>query len=99
MVTFGNSEHPKRIEDFGNFNTKQGITLLSISLFLRTLVQHERFSEVTTAFWSGKPISIEGIVGGSCALAAVALFQHGDGTMVLITPTADDAERVVEDMA
>jgi len=69
-----------------------------VSRFVRTLGQDALFSETATALWSGKPISIEGIAGGSCALAAAALFQHGNGSMVIITPNADDAEKIAEDI-
>jgi len=70
----------------------------SVNPFVRTLLQNERFVESATALWSGMPISASGVVGSSCALAAVALFQHGNGSMVAVTPTADAAEQVAEDL-
>ena len=69
-----------------------------VNPFVQTLVQNERFSESAVALWSGKAISVEGIVGGSCALAVAALFQQGSGSMIVITPTADAAENVAEDL-
>jgi len=41
---------------------------------------------------------VEGVVGGSSGLAAAALFQHGNGSMILITPTAEAAELIAEDI-
>ena len=61
-------------------------------------MQNERFVESGTALWSGMPISASDFVGGSCALAASALFQQGRGSMLLVTPTAEMAEQVAEDL-
>ena len=69
------------------------------NLFVRSLIQNERFSEAATALWSNQPISAEGIVGSSCALAAVALLQYGNGTLILVTPNAPSAEQIAEDIA
>jgi len=69
-----------------------------VNPFVRSLVQSMHFSEAATALWGGKPISVEGIAGSSCALAVVALFQHGSGSMILITPNAHCAEQVAGDM-
>ena len=68
------------------------------SPFVRTLVQDRRFAESAIALWGGQSISVEGIVGGSCALAAASLFQFGNGSMVIITPNADTAEQVANDL-
>ena len=68
-------------------------------MFTQTLLQDTSFSAAATALWNGQSISTEGIVGGSCALAVAALFQQGNGTMLLITPSADFAERIAEDVA
>ena len=70
-----------------------------VSQFSQTLVQNALFSEAATALWSGQSISMEGIAGSSCALAFAALFQHGKGSMIVITPNADDAEKIAEDVA
>ena len=70
----------------------------NVNPFARSLVQDERFSGAAAALWSGKSISVESIVGGACALAAAALFQHGNSSMVLITPNADAAENIAEDI-
>ena len=70
----------------------------NVNPFVQILVQNGRFSESATALWSGMAISVEGIVGGSCALAAAALFQQGDDSLIVITPTADAAEYVAEDL-
>jgi len=70
-----------------------------VNAFVRSLVQERHFSESAAALWSGKSISVEGIVGGSAALAAAALFQCGNGSMILVTPTADAAEQIAEDAA
>lgn len=66
--------------------------------FVRSLVQNEHFSEAASALWSGQPISVEGVVGGACALAAAALFQHGHGSLILVTPNAESAEHVADDL-
>jgi len=65
---------------------------------MRTLVQDMRFAESAAALWSGQSISVEGVVGGSCALVAAALFQHGDGSMVIVTPNSDSAEHIADDL-
>lgn len=71
----------------------------NVTLFVRALLQDAAFSEAASALWNGQPISLEGIAGSSCALAAAALFQHGSGSMILVTPTADAAEQIAEDIA
>jgi len=70
----------------------------NVNPFVQTLIQDMHFSEAATALWSGKPISVEGIAGSSCALAAAALFQQGNGSMILIAPNADSAEQIAEDV-
>jgi len=70
----------------------------SVNPFVRSLIQDVHFSESAAALWNGKPISVEGIAGSSCALATAALFQHGDGSMIAITPDADSAEKIAEDI-
>jgi transcription-repair coupling factor (superfamily II helicase) len=65
---------------------------------VRALVQDAAFSGAVSALWSGQSISAEGIAGSSCALAAAALFQHGKGTMILVTPNADTAEQIADDI-
>ena len=70
----------------------------NVNPFVQALVQNERFSESAAALWNGEAISVEGIVGGSCALAVAALFQQGNGSMIVITPNADAAECVAEDL-
>ena len=71
---------------------------MSINPFVQTFMQNERFVESGAALWSGMPVSASGFVGGSCALAAAALFQQGRGSMVIVTPTTDTAEQVAEDL-
>jgi len=61
-------------------------------------MQDECLSESATAFWSGEAISLEGIAGSSCALAAAALFQYGNDSMIIITPNAETAEQIAEDV-
>ena len=70
---------------------------MSIPKF-RAPAQESLFSEAASALWGGESISMEGIVGGSAALAAAALFQHGNGTIIIVTPNADSAEQIAEDM-
>ena len=69
-----------------------------VNPFVQFLVQNVHFSEAATALWGGKAISAEGIAGGSSALAAAALFRYGSGTMILITPNANSAEQIAEDI-
>jgi len=71
--------------------------------FVQSLVQDAHFAETATALWSGKPISVEGIAGSSCALATAALFQYGNlhtgnGSIILITPNTNSAEQIAEDI-
>jgi len=69
-----------------------------INPFVQFLMQDVHFSEAATALWNGTPISVEGIAGGSCALAATALFQRGNGSMIVITPNIDSAEQIAGDI-
>jgi transcription-repair coupling factor (superfamily II helicase) len=64
---------------------------------MRTLTQKTVFSEMATALWGGQPISAEGIVGSSSALAVAALFQHGNGSLILVAPDVLSAEQIAED--
>jgi len=72
---------------------------------VRTLVQEAALSEAASALWSGQSISSEGIAGSSCALAVAALFHYGNGTttgngtMVVVTPNVDSAEKIADDIA
>ena len=66
--------------------------------FVQTLYQESAFSEAASALWEGRSISVEGIVGGSCALVADALFRYGHGSMILITPDHDAAEQMAGDI-
>ena len=67
-------------------------------LFVQTLIQEASFIGAASALWNGKSISSENIAGSSCALAAAALFQCGNGSMVIVTPNADSAEQIAEDI-
>jgi transcription-repair coupling factor (superfamily II helicase) len=66
--------------------------------FIQTLHQESAFFEAASALWQGESISVEGIVGSSCALAAAALFQCGHESMILVTPNANAAEQMAEDV-
>jgi len=67
--------------------------------FVQPLIQDVSFSAAAAALWSGQPISVEGIAGGSCALAVAALFRQGNDSMLLITPNGDSAVQIAEDVA
>jgi len=69
------------------------------STLIGTLIHDVSFSQAATALWSGQSISAEGIVGGSCAFAAAALFQQGNGSMLLVTPASNGAEQIANDVA
>ena len=71
---------------------------MSANSLVQTFLQESAFSEAATALWGGQPISLEGIVGSSCALTAAALFQSGNGSMIIVAPNADAAEQIAEDM-
>jgi transcription-repair coupling factor (superfamily II helicase) len=64
----------------------------------RFLIQDASFSEAATALWGGESISVDGIVGGSCALTIAALSEHGSGSMIVVTPNSDSAEQIAEDI-
>ena len=66
--------------------------------FVQTLDLGSAFSKAASALWKGQSISVEGIVGGSSTLAAAVLFQHGNGSMLIVTPNADSAEQFAEDI-
>jgi transcription-repair coupling factor (superfamily II helicase) len=69
-----------------------------VNPFIQTFVQDEHFAEAACALWSWQSISVDGIVGSSCALTAAALFQHGNGTMIIVTPNVDSAEQIADDI-
>jgi transcription-repair coupling factor (superfamily II helicase) len=71
---------------------------IDIHPLVQTFGQEPAFAGAATALWGGTSISAEGIVGGSCALAATALFQQGNGSMILITSNADAAEQIAGDL-
>ena len=65
---------------------------------VQLLVQEAAFSGAASALWSGQSISAEGIAGSSSALAVAALFQHGNGTIMVVTPNTDSAEQITDDI-
>ena len=66
--------------------------------FAQMLIQDASFSEAASALWDGKSISAEGFAGGSSGLAIAALFQHGNGSIVVVTSNADSAEQIADDI-
>jgi transcription-repair coupling factor (superfamily II helicase) len=66
--------------------------------FVRMLLHDAAFSEAAAALWSGKSISVDGITGSSCALAITALLQSANDSMIVVTPNAETAENVAEDI-
>ncbi|MDR0336024.1 MAG: hypothetical protein LBI18_02940 [Planctomycetaceae bacterium] len=66
--------------------------------FFQHLLDYVPFSEAVVALWSGKSISVDGVHGGVCALAAVAIRQSGNKPITLLTATTEQAEQIIDDL-
>ena len=86
------------IFEFPNKSTKTDTMSTDVSRLAQALLQHAPFAEAVAALWSGQPISVEGMTGSSCALAVAALFPYGSGSMIVVTPNADTAEQIADDL-
>ena len=74
------------------------MTSINGNRLAQTLFHHVPFAEAATALWSGQPISAEGIIGSSCALAVAALVPYGNGSIIVVTPNAYVAEQIASDL-
>jgi transcription-repair coupling factor (superfamily II helicase) len=66
--------------------------------FSQFLLNNTAFAEAVSELWNGKSISVDGVVGSSCALAVAAVAQRGKKPVLIIVPTQDDAEKIVNDL-
>ncbi|MDR1140381.1 MAG: hypothetical protein LBL62_01725 [Planctomycetaceae bacterium] len=66
--------------------------------FFQHLLDYAPFSEAVSELWSGKSISVDGVHGGACALAAVAIRQNGNRPILILTATAEQAEQITDDL-
>lgn len=79
--------------------TETSLMSTEINSFVRTLAHSAVFSEAATALWGRESISLEGIAGGSCALAIASFFQRGTESLIVITPDTDAADNIASDIA
>jgi transcription-repair coupling factor (superfamily II helicase) len=71
--------------------------LNGIPPFADILLHYSPFAEAVSELWNGKSISVDGVVGSSCALAAAAIAQAGDKPVLVIVPETE-VERVCDDL-
>jgi transcription-repair coupling factor (superfamily II helicase) len=70
----------------------------TIPLFSQLLLGHAPFAEAVSELWSGKPISVDGVQGGACALAAAAIRQAGNMPILILTAATEQAEQITDDL-
>ncbi|MCR4415154.1 MAG: hypothetical protein NUV77_22260 [Thermoguttaceae bacterium] len=65
---------------------------------VRRLELQEGFSDVVASLLAGHAATLDGVWGSSCALVAAALAAHAPAPLVVVCPTADDADELVDDL-
>ncbi|GHT17070.1 hypothetical protein FACS1894189_2280 [Planctomycetales bacterium] len=71
--------------------------LSGIPPFADILLHYSPFAEAVSELWNGKSISVDGVVGSSCALAVAAVAQSGDKPVLVVVPEAE-MEQVADDL-
>src|SRR5438034_547064 len=64
----------------------------------RTLKNYADFDRAIEALAAGRPASIDGVWGSSCALVAAALAENASGPLVVILPTQREADDIAGDV-
>ncbi len=62
------------------------------------LAEQDGFGEVVRELQSGHAGTFDGVWGSSCALLAAALTGKGHGPLVVVCPTADEADDFLDDL-
>ena len=63
------------------------------------LERQEGFAEVVESLTGGHAATLDGVWGSSCALAAAALAAHVPATLVVVCPTVEQADELIDDLA
>jgi transcription-repair coupling factor (superfamily II helicase) len=63
------------------------------------LERQEGFAEVVESLCGGHAATLDGVWGSSCALAAAALAAHVPATLVVVCPTVEQADELIDDLA
>ncbi|MGB7735052.1 MAG: transcription-repair coupling factor [Thermoguttaceae bacterium] len=63
------------------------------------LERQEGFAEVVESLRGGHAATLDGVWGSSCALAAAAFAAHVPAALVVICPTVEQADELVDDLA
>jgi transcription-repair coupling factor (superfamily II helicase) len=63
------------------------------------LERQEGFAEVVESLAGGHAATLDGVWGSSCALAAAALAAHVPDTLVVVCPTVEQADELIDDLA
>ena len=63
------------------------------------LERHEGFAEVVESLKAGHAATLDGVWGSSCALAAAALAAQAPRGLVVVCPTVDQVDDLVDDLA
>ncbi|MDX1946038.1 MAG: transcription-repair coupling factor [Pirellulaceae bacterium] len=64
-----------------------------------SLTRYAGFAAAIGELAQGRPASLDGVWGSSCALVAAALAEHAPGPLVVVCPTQREAEDALADMA
>ena len=62
------------------------------------LENHAGFGEIVGSLLQGEQAVLDGVWGSTYALAAATLAKHAPGPVVVITPTADEADDLADDL-
>src|SRR5437868_731461 len=64
----------------------------------KSLKNYADFDRAIEALAAGRPASIDGVWGSSCALVAAALAQHASGPLVVVLPNQREADDIAGDV-
>ncbi|MDR3197423.1 MAG: hypothetical protein LBU34_06085 [Planctomycetaceae bacterium] len=70
----------------------------SVPPFFQYLLDYAPFAGAVAELWAGKSISVDGVHGGACALAAAAIRQNGNKPILILTAAIEHAEKIADDL-
>jgi transcription-repair coupling factor (superfamily II helicase) len=65
----------------------------------RCVNSHAGFAEVVAALAQGRPATLDGVWGSSCALIAATLAEHAPSLLLVVTPELGELDTVADDLA
>ncbi len=71
---------------------------LESTRFPDLLLKNAAFSEATARLWTGSSISVDGAVGGACALAVAGIKSRGSEPLLVMVPRIDQVDRLADDI-